>query len=114
MGSNTKNLIPKSRTAHRSRSASSRHGVLVPRQLTPAEQADRLVELFSQGQYEQTERGARDFTTRFPNEPFGWKILAAALAGKQDLEAALEVYDRVVALAAGDWQFHNKIGRAHV
>ena len=112
MGSGTKNLIPQSRAARRSRAASSRQGVPVPRQLTPAEQADRLVELFSLGQYEQTERGARDFTARFPNEPFGWKILAAALAGKQDLAAALEVYDRVVALAAGDWQFHNNYANA--
>lgn len=47
-----------------------------------------------------------------PDDPDSWRGLARARQGLEDIDGALEAWQRVIALVPGDWEAHNDAGGA--
>ena len=73
-------------------------------------QANKLIELYQNGQYEEAEKLARSFTQQFPEHPFGWKALGLVLKETGSLSESLNSSQKYVQLAPQDYQAHNNLG----
>ncbi len=71
---------------------------------------NHLVALFTQAQYAEAEPLARGMTERFPNHPFGWKMLAAVLSRMGRSGDALAPMVRAAAVSPDDAEAHSNLG----
>lgn len=71
-----------------------------------------LVTLFNQGHYNATEVLARDLTSRFPDNGFGWKVLGVVLRQQGKLTAAVQPMQKAAQLLPDDAEAHSNLGVA--
>lgn len=76
----------------------------------PAQAANHLVTLFSQGRYEEVVSLAKVMTQQFPNYGFGWKVMGAALEETGKSSEALASMQRAVMLLPEDSEVHKNLG----
>ena len=81
-------------------------GAISPQELLALEQ------YFLQGRLAEAEALARSLNARNPQHPLAWKILAATIATRGDLNAAIALYQQAPANLHDDWQYHNNYGNA--
>ena len=62
------------------------------------QEIDNLVNLFQKGSYIEAQSEATSLTERFPNYPFGWRILGAILRKRGLLSQSLIAKKKVVDL----------------
>jgi predicted O-linked N-acetylglucosamine transferase (SPINDLY family) len=74
------------------------------------EEADRLTDLYLQGQISDCESLARALLARFPNDGFSWKILGAVLARQNRLDEAITAMRKAVLLLPEDSEACNNLG----
>ena len=75
-------------------------------------QANKLIELYQNGQYEEAEKLARSFTQQFPNHQFGWKILGGVLGQTDRLTESLKAKKKAVELVPKDPEANYNLGNA--
>ncbi len=86
------------------------HRAAPQRGAPPAAEINALVALFSSGRYAEAAAQAKPLTQRFPQHPFGWKVLAAAQSRMGQHSDALEPMRRAVALSPTDAEAHYNLG----
>lgn len=69
-----------------------------------------LLEHFQQGRNKDAEELAILITQEFPDHYFGWKVLGSLLKSKGDLNMALDIQKKTVALNSLDSESHNNLG----
>ncbi|HEY1608743.1 MAG TPA: tetratricopeptide repeat protein [Paraburkholderia sp.] len=77
---------------------------LPPLSAEDEQQMHGLAKVFNEGGLQATVEGARAITQRLPRHPFAWKVLALALHGLGEYDAALESGKRALELAPNDPQ----------
>jgi uncharacterized protein (TIGR02466 family) len=70
-----------------------------------------LTEHYQNGRFNEAKEIAVSLTQKFPNYPFGWKVLGAVLAQTGRKSEALEPSQKVVALSPQDVEAHNNLGK---
>ena len=78
----------------------------------PIEAINNLLQHYQNGRYELAEKLAKDLIDRFPNHPFGWKVLGVLLKQSGRISQALVTNQKSVALAPDDPGAHNNLGSA--
>ena len=73
-----------------------------------------LVEILKQGHALNTEIAARLFIDDHPGHPLGWQVLGEALHDAGDLQAALEIKLKAVAMFPKDANVHNNLARTYL
>jgi len=81
-------------------------GAISPQELAALEQ------YFHQGRLAEAESLARSLNARNPEQTLVWKILAATIATRGDLNTAIALYQQAPANLHDDWQYHNNYGNA--
>lgn len=76
-----------------------------------AVEMEELLAVFNQGRYVESEIRARAMTERFPQHGFGWKLLCLCLKRQGQIEAAVELMRKTVALLPEDAEAHNNLGK---
>ena len=76
----------------------------------PQDRLDRLLEYFQAGQYGNTEKLATSITEEFPEHPFGWKVLGAALGAIGRTFEAMSANQKTVQLSPQDAAAHSNLG----
>ncbi|HEX5358067.1 MAG TPA: methyltransferase domain-containing protein [Aquabacterium sp.] len=71
------------------------------------------ITLYHQSNFTELERYARDLSTRYPNDGFGWKLLGAALQQLGRTSEALWPMQQAASLAPMDWEAFNNLGSTH-
>ncbi|MBK9238265.1 MAG: tetratricopeptide repeat protein [Rhodoferax sp.] len=90
---------------HRQQKASSATGA-------PGGQIDRIEGLFKRDQLEQVVELARAMTLRYPQDPFGWKALGAALVNRGKIKDSLGPLMKALAIAPRDVGARSNLGFA--
>src|SRR5689334_11154416 len=81
-------------------------GAISPQELIALER------YFLQGRLAEAEALARSLNARNPHHPLVWKILAATIATRGDLDTAIRLYQQAPANLHDDWQYQNNYGNA--
>lgn len=81
-------------------------GAVSPQELLALEQ------YFFQGRLAEAEALARSLNARNPQHPLVWKILAATIATRGDLDNAIALYRQAPSILHDDWQYYNNYGNA--
>ena len=68
---------------------------------------------YQQGQFAEAEKSSRELTTRYPQDPFGWKLLGASLKKQGRAQDALTAMQMSAKLAPMDWEAFNNLGSTH-
>jgi len=86
----------------------SHHNNSAPRQLPDDIQC--MIRLFKEGRYAEGEQLARVVTRRSPDLALGWKVLGACLKQQGSKRAALNAFERAVALQPDDAEAYSNLG----
>jgi tetratricopeptide (TPR) repeat protein len=73
-------------------------------------QSNELLTHYNEGRFEEAAGLARAYTQDLPENPFGWKILGAALWQMGEKKDALEANRREVSISPLDAEAHNNLG----
>ena len=74
------------------------------------QETDAAAALYARGQFDAAGEAARALTERFPQHPFGWKLLGAVLYKKRAAVAALEAMRKAVAYGPDDAEALTNLG----
>ena len=74
------------------------------------DQVDRLVEHYQSGRLKEAEQLAVSFTREFPDHPFGWKVLSAAIKQTGRPTEALSPMLKFIQLSPHDAEAHYNLG----
>lgn len=75
-----------------------------------AQEIDAAANLYAQGRFDDAGNAARVLTERFPQHPFGWKLLGAVLYKNRQAVAALEAMRKAVAHGPEDAESLTNLG----
>jgi predicted O-linked N-acetylglucosamine transferase (SPINDLY family) len=75
-----------------------------------AREIDAAAELYAQGETDAAGQAARELAERFPQHPFGWKLLGAVLYKNRAVVAALEAMRKAVAYGPEDAESLTNLG----
>ena len=74
------------------------------------EQLNNLIKYYQAGQYKDAERLSLSVTQKFPEHPFAWKVLGAALKQMGKINESLVATQKPVQLKPQDSEAHNNLG----
>ena len=74
------------------------------------EQFNNLIKYYQAGQYKDAERLSLSVTQKFPEHPFAWKVLGAALKQMGKINESLVATQKPVQLKPQDSEAHNNLG----
>jgi tetratricopeptide (TPR) repeat protein/ADP-heptose:LPS heptosyltransferase len=77
------------------------------------DEVNKLGALYSQRQYTEAEKLARDLIQRFPKHIFAWKVLGAALHAEGKSQESLQVKEATIQLAPNDPEACNNLGNTY-
>ena len=75
-----------------------------------AQEIDAAADLYARGRFDDAAHAARDLAERFPQHPFGWKLLGAVLYKNRAAVAALEAMRKAVAYEPDDAESLTNLG----
>ena len=78
----------------------------------PKTQIDALLHLYTTREFDEAESLAATVTTKYPADPFAWKVLAAIYGQTARLTESVKAGRKLVALSPNDAEAHNNLGSA--
>ena len=76
------------------------------------EALSNLLQNYQSGRYELAEKLAKDLVDKFPQHPFGWKVLGVLFRQTDRISQAITANQKLVVLTPGDAGAHNNLGNA--
>jgi predicted O-linked N-acetylglucosamine transferase (SPINDLY family) len=76
-------------------------------------ETERLISIYNAGNLAELERAARRYIALFPEQGFGWKVLAVSLQKQRKYQAAVEAFGSALDLVPRDPELYNNLGVAH-
>jgi tetratricopeptide (TPR) repeat protein len=73
-------------------------------------QLNALLEHYQKGQYDLAENLAKEITQKYPDHPFGWKVLGAVFKQTGRLQDSLVANERALAISPNDEEVHSNLG----
>jgi tetratricopeptide (TPR) repeat protein len=74
------------------------------------EELEKSLNLFNAGEFNLAEKAARNLIRKYPNHPFGWKLLGVSLKQSGRVEESLLPFKNCLLLDPKDAEGHNNLG----